>query len=175
MDFPGKNLPLPHRPFPFDFPASALPTEVPDCHLVRTAIPRLPSYDSLGVFHDRVCHSLSLFCKHGFQKRFQRLFRPATFCCMILFSLMLTQGRLHYTQHTTLRTALQVPILVRMRAGLKLEELSVVTQHQVSTETGSYVPCHWDAPWILNPQHPPKTGRNKQTPGTSSMCPSKDF
>ena len=31
------------------------------------------------------------------------------------------------------------------------------------------------APGILNPQHPPETGRNKQTPGTSSMCPSKDF
>ena len=26
---------------------------------------------------------------------------------------------------------------------------------QVSTETGSYAPCHWRAPEILNPQHPP--------------------
>lgn len=139
---PGASSRRRWRWFPFHARVDLSPRSLPDCHLVRTAIPRLPSYDSLGVFHDRVCHSLSLFCKHGFQKRFQRLFRPATFCCMILFSLMLTQGRLHYTQHTTLRTALQVPILVRMRAGLKLEELSVVTQHQVSTETGSYVPCH---------------------------------
>ena len=63
MDFPGKNLPLPHRPFPFDFPASALPAEVPDCHLVRTAIPCLPSYDSLGVFHRSPLRLLASFAR----------------------------------------------------------------------------------------------------------------
>ena len=32
---------------------------------------------------------------------------------------------------------------------------SAVAQELVSTETGSDIPCHWDAPGILNPQHPP--------------------
>ena len=34
-------------------------------------------------------------------------------------------------------------------------DFATVAQHQVSTETGSYTPCHWSAPGILNPQHPP--------------------
>ena len=34
-------------------------------------------------------------------------------------------------------------------------DLTNVAQHQVSTEIGSYTPCHWSAPEILNPQHPP--------------------
>ena len=72
MCFTGENLPLPHRPFPFDSSACALPTQVPDCHLVRTVIPCLPNYDSLGDFHDRMCYSLSLFCKHGFQERYRQ-------------------------------------------------------------------------------------------------------
>ena len=149
---------MPHRPFPFNFPASALPTEVPDCHLVRTAIPRLPSYDSLGVFHDSVCHSLSLFCKHGFQKRFQRLFRPATFCCMIFFSLMLTQGRLRCTQHTTLRTALQVPILVRTRAGLRLR--SFPSSHKIRSprKPGRMSHAIGTRPGSLTPSIHPKLG-----------------
>ena len=30
-----------------------------------------------------------------------------------------------------------------------------VARNLVSTETGSDTPCHWSAPGILNPQHPP--------------------
>ena len=72
MFFTGRNLPLPHRPFPFDPSAQVLPTGVPDCHLVRTVIPCLPFSDSLGDFHDKTHHSLSLFCKHGFQERYRQ-------------------------------------------------------------------------------------------------------
>ena len=71
MYFTGGNLPLPHRPFPFDPCVRGLPARIPDCHLVRTVIPCLPHYDSLGDFHDRMSHSLSLFCKHGFQKQYR--------------------------------------------------------------------------------------------------------
>ena len=46
---------LPIGRFPFQRPGAALPTALPDCHLVRTAILLLPSDDSLGVFH----HSLT--------------------------------------------------------------------------------------------------------------------
>ena len=71
MVFPGQNLPLPRRPFPFDPSVRVLPARIPDCHLVRTVAPCLSSYDSLGDFHDRMSHSLSLFCKHGFQKQYR--------------------------------------------------------------------------------------------------------
>ena len=40
MDFPRGCLPLPVRRFPFEAPSGALPPPVPDCHSVRTAIPR---------------------------------------------------------------------------------------------------------------------------------------
>ena len=154
MDFPGKNLPLPHRPFPFDFPASALPTEVPDCHLVRTAIPRLPSYDSLGVFHDRVCHSLSLFCKHGFkgQYRSQPRPRPET-----LHSPIPTYSRkAGYAAHSTRFCAPQCrfyPVSYAVRVSRR--NGTAVAQEQVSTESGSVGICHYTSPGNLNPQHPP--------------------
>ena len=63
MVFPGRNLPLPHRPFPFHPSVRALPPRIPDCHLVRTVIPCLPSYDSLGVFHDRMIRFLASFAR----------------------------------------------------------------------------------------------------------------
>ena len=72
MYFTRRNLPLPKRRFPFHSPAWLSPYHVPDCHLVRTVIPCLPNYDSLGIFYSRVCHSLSLFCKHGFQERYRQ-------------------------------------------------------------------------------------------------------
>ena len=72
MYFTGWNLPLPCRPFPFDPSFQALPTWLPDCHLVRTVISCPPHYDSLGDFHGRMRHSLSLFCKHGFQERYRQ-------------------------------------------------------------------------------------------------------
>ena len=61
MDFPGVHLPLPVRRFPFQNAGAALPTARPDCHLVRTAIPHLPIYDSLGVFHYSQTISLASF------------------------------------------------------------------------------------------------------------------
>ena len=63
MVFPGQNLPLPCRPFPFDLSSQALPTWLPDCHLVRTVIPCLPSYDSLGVFHRSLIRFLASFAR----------------------------------------------------------------------------------------------------------------
>ena len=43
----------------------------------------------------------------------------------------------------------------RTRWAPNNRDLTTVAQYQVSTETGSYTPCHWSAPGILNPQHPP--------------------
>ena len=63
MVFPKQNLPLPNRPFPFNPSAQALPKCIPDCHLVRTVIPCLPSYDSLGVFHSKAFRFLASFAR----------------------------------------------------------------------------------------------------------------
>ena len=153
MVFPGQNLPLPHRPFPFDPSAQMLPKCIPDCHLVRTVIPCLPSYDSLGVFHYRMILLLASFASMVSRSDNSRGL-ATTIRLFVLFPRMFTQGRLHCTQHAILRTALQV--LTRLvRDGPLLWDLTIVAQYQVSTETGSYTPCHWSAPWILNPQHPP--------------------
>ena len=81
MVFPGQNLPLPCRPFPFDPSSQALPTWLPDCHLVRTVIPCLPSNDSLGDFHCRTNQVLASFARMisrsaitgGFGRSFRRL------------------------------------------------------------------------------------------------------
>ena len=68
-----------------------------------------------------------------------------TASCVFLFPRMFTQGRLRCTQHAILRTALQVHSWFVRERDL-LEILAAVAQYQVSTETGSYVPCHWGAP-----------------------------
>ena len=73
----------------------------------------------------------------------------------VLFPRILTQGRLHCTQHAILRTTLQVHTRLVCEEASKTGVLNFVTQHRVSAETGSYTPCHWSAPGILNPQHPP--------------------
>ena len=124
MFFTEQNLPLPRRPFPFDPHACPLPRQVPDCHLVRTVIPCLPHYDSLGVFHRSASHPLASFARMvskgnsgngcGHQSNSGRL----------LFPRILTQGRLHCTQHTILCTALQVHTwLVRDRRFKRIEPL----------------------------------------------------
>ena len=74
---------------------------------------------------------------------------------LVFLSHMLTQGMLRCTQHTILCTALQVHTKL-VRGRVPIEGIrAAVAQKKVSTEAGSYIPCHWDAPEILNPQHPP--------------------
>ena len=114
MYFTGQNLPLPRRPFPFNLTSQVLPARVPDCHLDRTVIPCLPSYDSLGVFHNITNRFLASFAR--------MVSRSDNVSCMattsqtlVLFPRILTQGRLHCTQHTILRTALQVLFPARTR------------------------------------------------------------
>ena len=72
------------------------------------------------------------------------------------FPHMFTQGRLHCTQQRDSAHRLAGSYHARTRVGPENNrELTTVAQHKVSTETGSYAPCHWSAPEILNPQHPP--------------------
>ena len=155
MYFTRSNLSLPSRRFPFHPPAWVLPYHVPDCHLVRTVISCLPHYDSLGDFHDRMRHSLSLFCKHGFQERYRQP-RGHHDRSTVPFPHMFTQGRLHCTQQRDSAHCIAGSYRIRTRRGFPKKEFAA-SSHKlpVSTETGSYAPCHWRAPGILNPQHPP--------------------
>ena len=107
MVFPGQNLPLPHRPFPFDPSVQVLPN-------LTTRLPLSPYCNPLSAqlrqprcFPLQNVPILSLFCKHGFQKQLQKMSAHDIFCT-VLFPHMFTQGRLHCTQHVILRTALQV-------------------------------------------------------------------
>ena len=56
---------------------------------------------------------------------------------IVLFPRILTQGRLHCTQHAILRTALQVHTQLVREAASKTGVLNFVTQYRVSAETGS--------------------------------------
>ena len=155
MYFTRRNLPLPKRRFPFHSPAWLSPYHVPDCHLVRTVIPCLPNYDSLGIFYSRVCHSLSLFCKHGFQERYRQSRghhdRSTVPLSPHVHSRQATLHAAHDSVHHIAGS-----YRIRTRKRLPKKEFTV-SSHKlpVSTETGSYAPCHWRAPGILNPQHPP--------------------
>ena len=74
---------------------------------------------------------------------------------LIFFPLIFTQGRLRCTQQHDSVHCLAGSNPGSYASGPPREVLSVVAQYQVSTENGSYAPCHWSAPGILNPQHPP--------------------
>ena len=73
---PG-SLPSPKRRFPFHARAGSLPLPVPDCHLVRTAIPDLPVSNSLDDFHYSFLPVLILFCRQCFQYAKNRVFPRA--------------------------------------------------------------------------------------------------
>ena len=84
-------------------------------------------------------------------------------------------GRGRYFSPGCRRTAIQVSSCAVTRPSIPQRGC-----YRRATATGLHgsrvgIPCHWEAPGSLNPQHPPQTGRKKQTPGTSSICPSTDF
>ena len=154
MVFPCGNLPLPCRPFPFDPSAQALPTCIPDCHLVRTVIPCLPSYDSLGDFHCRTNQVLASFASMISRSAITEGFGRSQRCLSSFPAYSLKAG---YTARSTRFCAPPCRFLPDSYAKrLPKREFSTSSHKvQVSTETGSYAPCHWSAPGILNPQHPP--------------------
>ena len=63
-----RSLPSPARRFPFDAQAGTLPIPVPDCHLVRTAIPYLLVLRQPRCFPQRSDPVLILFCKQTFKE-----------------------------------------------------------------------------------------------------------
>ena len=115
MVFPRQNLPLPYRPFPFDPSVQVLSN-------LTTRLPLSPYCNPLSArlrqprcFPLQDVPVLSLFCKDGFQRQYRQSLWPQANSRVLLFPLILTQGRLHCTQHTILRTALQVLFPARTR------------------------------------------------------------
>ena len=128
MVFPGQNLPLPNRPFPFDPSSHALPAWVPDCHLDRTVIPCLPSYDSLGVFHSRMIRFLASFANMVSRSNNRSCLATTNLCLSSFPAYSLKAG---YTAHsnTILCTALQVLTRpVREEGFLRRSSASFVAQ-----------------------------------------------
>ena len=157
----------------------------PDCHLVRTAIPSLPVEDSLGDFHHSLTASLASFAKRVSMGDRRRRLWPEPCCCVDPTSTRLTQGRLR------LHTALRPPRGPMHRtAGSQSASYTGRKYHQGSTSVhksrsprkqGRHNhaigkrPESASAENLASPQHPPETGRIKQAPEVSSMCPSEDF
>ena len=154
MNFSGQNLPLPRRPFPFDPSAQVLPTCVPDCHLVRTVIPCLPSYDSLGDFHGRTNQVLASFASMVSRGNIGSCYGHNNYPRAPLSPHVHSrQATLHIAHDSVHHFA--GSYLIRTRRGFQRSSTTSSHKLQVSTETGSYAPCHWSAPGNLNPQHPP--------------------
>ena len=152
MYFTGQNLPLPHRPFPFDPSAQELPTYGPDCHSDRTVIPCLSPRDSLGVFHNKTIRLLASFARMVSRSDNVNCVAITFDACPLSPQAHSRQATLHAARDSAHHIAGSYQARTRWAP---LGILTIVAQHQVSTEVGSYAPCHWDAPEILNPQHPP--------------------
>ena len=185
MDFPAAHLSLPMGAVPPSVPRHSVASHATRSPLSPHCNPFSARSGQPRCFPPQSSRLFSLFCKPGFRgrsngpsgQRAPPVVPPST---------RLTQGRLRL--HTALRPGNRTDAphcrfnqLLRTRAGIPRWEY-VRAQEQVSTETGSSSPCHWKAPCPrkrrqsqASPQHPPETGRIKQAPEVSSVCPSEDF
>ena len=168
------NLPSPRRRFPFDTSGGASPQPLPDCHLSRTAIPDPPISDSLGDFHSGLFRFLS-----SFANSLSREYRPPAQghgprTLSFPFPDLLTQGRLHCTQRSRRKSRVApqcrfkpVPYNGRLdhKGSTPLHEIRSPQRagrsfHAIETRPTA-------AGKVASPQHPPQTGRKKQTPEAS--------
>ena len=159
MFFTGQNLPLPRRPFPFDPLAHSLPK-------VSTRLPLSPYCNPLSAqlrqprcFPLQRDSPLSLFCKDGFQRQFRKRLWPSATYRRLLFPHILTQGRLHCTQHTILCIALQVHTwLVREEASKKMEFSTSSHNTRSPRKSGRMYHAIGTRPESLTPSIHPKLG-----------------
>ena len=137
--------------------------------------------DSLGDFHNSVHRLLSSFASR--LSRGNIAPRPWPGVCAPDTSVPICSRKAGYAVHSAPEsrcTAIQVLILPRTEVALTAWEYASA-QQQVSTAAGSGSPCHWRPPFRRRrncyafPQHPPQTGRKKQAPKVSQLCPLKDF
>ena len=169
------------RRFPFTPRAGMLPMPKPDCHLVRTAIPYLPVYDSLDDFHSSRSRSLS-----SFASRLSRKNAAGAWPCArtLLFPFPTCSRKAGYTAHSVHgvkpgSTAMQVHIRYRTEVARTTMGVRPCTISGLRSDRVRFLmPLRSARPpqaIYASPQHPPQTGRKKQTPRDSQLCPSKDF
>ncbi len=132
----------------------ALPHPLPDCHLVRTAIPYLPLEDCLGDFHS-ITHRFYPLLQAWFQGAISPSSAATDASASLPYPDMSTQGRLHCTQQRDSAHCIAGSLLFRTQSGFFCKTGSAVAQEQVSTVIGSVGTCHCASPENLNPQHPP--------------------
>jgi hypothetical protein len=177
MDSPAS----PQRRFPFHAHADPSPKSLPDCHLVRTAIPYSSVTDSLGAFHRGITGHYPLL-QAVFQKDIAPAPRPwdQAHCS----SIPTCPRKAGYAAHSVPGKCRDSPRCrfnpVPYRSRLKPRWEYAPAQYPVSTAAGLQFLMPLRA--ALTPQatsaflqHPPQTGRKKQTPEGSQMCPLKDF
>ena len=176
-----RSLPSPARRFPFDAQAGTLPIPVPDCHLVRTAIPYLLVLRQPRCFPLRHDPALILFCKPSFKGISPVL--KAMSARRISFPFPAGPRKAGYSAHSVhgikpVSTAMQVHIRYRTTVGYH-EVSSPLHNIQSPQRPGHLLHAIGDSPSaagaIAFPQHPPQTGRKKQTPRGSQVCQTKDF
>ena len=117
---------------------------------VRTAIRFAPKLLSLGVFLNNLQHRLALFCSCNFRVRRSHPLQP------------LKAG---YTIHSVEYTHRMMGLIFSL-SGFRSTGLTE------KSLPGSWVGsvCHYGRPKSPFSQHPPQTGRKKQTQGASSIC-----
>lgn len=151
MVFPTEYLLLPIRRFPIKFRAAMSPYAIPDCHLVRTVILRLPYKRQPRCFPPQARRLLASFANMvstGYH------FRPRPWPNLLNSHIRHAHSR-QATLHTASKhTAMQVYTCIVL-GPLKPTWDIGLAQLQVSTATGSAFICHYEAPSNLNPQHPP--------------------
>ena len=156
MVFPSQNLPLPHRPFPFNLTAQGLPNLNTRLPLSPYCNPPPAHLRQPRCFPRQNIPVLSLFCKYDFRKQYRPKMWPqiqSAFSFIPTYSL-----KAGYAARSTRFCAPLCRFIPDSyaKAASKNSEFPTSSHNiQVSTETGSYTPCHWSAPGILNPQHPP--------------------
>jgi len=163
-------------------PFFLLPKKRPDYHLVRTAIPYLLFSDSLGDFHSNTIRLLSSFASRLSQGNITLRLRPEV--CAPDTSIPFCSRKAGYSAHSvqdqSLHTAMQVHILLRTEVAYH-QGSTLLHNSRSPQRKGRDLHAIEGRPFSAGaskcafPQHPPQTGRKKQAPWVSQLCPLKDF
>ena len=138
--------------------------------------------DSLGDFHGSARRLLSSFASR--LSRGNITPRPWPGVCVPDTSVPICSRKAGYSAHSVTTRGRVAPQYRFSSCSVQKSRTTgeyASAQKQVSAEAGSGPPCHWRPPSPRRRncyaflQHPPHTGRMKQAPKVSQLCPLKDF
>ena len=170
------------------FPFSAAPRcyryAIPDCHLVRTAIPPAPHQDSLGDFHSSQTVSYPLL-QTGFQGNIISSLAGES---MRQLPYPPNPRKAGYSAHSDRAAQAAVAPHCRFKSsasytgrltawGVRLCTIAGLHRGRVGSPMplGGALRPQAAAQGRASLQHPPQTGRKKQAPEVSQLCPLRDF